>query len=71
MTHSPRSNPLTARQIRIIALLAAGHIAKEIAVEFGVSVRTIEKHIYEAHKKLGTRTSAGLVAAALRKGLIE
>jgi ATP/maltotriose-dependent transcriptional regulator MalT len=56
-----RPLPVTAREREIITMTASGLSNREIAQRLGVSVRTIEGHLYRACAKLGVsrRTDLG------------
>ncbi|MDQ4033386.1 MAG: helix-turn-helix transcriptional regulator, partial [Actinomycetota bacterium] len=51
--------PITYRE-REVAALAAALSNREIAQRLGVSVRTVEGHVYHACVKLGVRDRAAL-----------
>jgi len=55
--------PLTARQLEIAMLAAAGATSKDIAGRLVLSVRTVENHLQNAYAKLGVTTRAGLADA--------
>ena len=52
---------LTAREFQIFELVAAGLANKAIALEFGISERTVEVHRSQVMKKLEARTLAQVV----------
>jgi len=54
-------NSLTAREYQIYELVAAGLANKAIALEFGISERTVEVHRSQVMKKLEARTLAQVV----------
>lgn len=60
---------LTSRQREILQLLAEGKSAKEVGAILGISARTVETHKYKMMEDLGVKTSAQLIAYALRSGL--
>lgn len=62
---------LTLRQREIVALVAKGLTAKEIASVLGLSVRTIEFHKYRAMESIGVTTSAELIRFALERGIAK
>jgi two-component system response regulator NreC len=68
-TESSTRRP-TERESQIIGLLAAGKANKEIAVELGTSVRTVETHRAKIMLKLGLHSLPQLVQYAARNGLI-
>lgn len=62
---------LTARETETLQLIAAGRSSKEIAVQLGVSLKTIETHRSNLLRKLKLHSVAELVRYALRNGLID
>jgi len=62
---------LTPRQREILALLAEGLAAKEIAGMLGISVRTVEFHKYRMMEILGLANSAELVHFAIKHGIVQ
>jgi pimeloyl-ACP methyl ester carboxylesterase/DNA-binding CsgD family transcriptional regulator len=63
---------LTARELEILRLAAAGRDNTEIAEALVLSVRTIERHLSNAYLKLGVSGRAGRAAAVadlVRRGL--
>lgn len=66
----PRSQP-TPRETEIIRLLAEGKVNKQISMELGIAVRTVETHRAKIRLKLGLHSVAELVNYASRHKLIE
>lgn len=60
---------LTPREEEILRLIAGGSNTKEIALELGLSVKTIEARRLELMKKLEIDNIAGLTKFAIREGL--
>jgi DNA-binding NarL/FixJ family response regulator len=60
---------LSDKQREVLALLAEGKSAKEVAADLGLSVKTVEYHKYKAMRLLHITTSAGLVRYAVENGL--
>jgi DNA-binding NarL/FixJ family response regulator len=60
---------LTARELEVLRLLAAGHTNREIADVLVLSLRTIERHINNLYAKIGARGKADATAYAFRHGL--
>ncbi len=61
---------LTAREIEVICLIAAGQTMKEIARSLGISAKTADNHIQNLYAKIGVRTRAGATLFAIERGLI-
>jgi DNA-binding CsgD family transcriptional regulator len=65
--------PLTARELEVLGLVAAGHSNQRIAAELVLSVRTVERHLSTTYRKLGVRgrsARAAAVSHAVRAGLL-
>ena len=68
---APTGPRLTERETEILRLVALGHTNAEIAEMLFLSVRTIDSHRANIQRKLECRNRAGLVRAALARGLLE
>ena len=62
---------LTEREREILGLIALGHTNAEMAGQLYLSLRTIETHRANIHRKLGTDSRAKLVRHALELGLVK
>jgi HD-GYP domain-containing protein (c-di-GMP phosphodiesterase class II) len=62
---------LTAREMEVLRLIAAGHTAKEAARELGISPKTADNHIQNLYSKIGVTTRAGAALFALERGLVQ
>jgi DNA-binding CsgD family transcriptional regulator len=62
---------LTPREAQILRLLSKGRHNKEIAVELGLSVYTVERHIATIYAKTGVRGRVDAVWYALENGLVD
>lgn len=60
---------LTPREREVIVRIADGRSNKQIAVDLGISRRTVESHRESLMRKLGIRTVAGLTRFVLENGL--
>ena len=61
---------LSARERQVLIGVAQGRTNREIALELGISHRTVETHRESLMRKLGVRTVAGLTRLALEAGLV-
>ena len=61
---------LTEREAEVIALLARGLQTKQIAGMLGVSVKTADRHIEHAYRKIGVSTRAAAALFAMEHGLV-
>jgi DNA-binding CsgD family transcriptional regulator len=57
---------LTLRESEILALMAAGKTDREIGVTFGISSRTVSKHVEHIFDALGVRSRTAAAAVALQ-----
>ncbi|MDQ2651771.1 MAG: LuxR C-terminal-related transcriptional regulator, partial [Chloroflexota bacterium] len=61
---------LTAREVEILRLIAAGRVNREVADELFISPATVARHIANIYRKLDIDSRAKLAAYALRQGLL-
>jgi DNA-binding NarL/FixJ family response regulator len=66
----PIAARLTARELEVLALLAEGVPAAEIATRLVISPKTVSTHIDRILAKLGVRSRAQAVALAYRRELV-
>jgi len=62
---------LTARELQILRLIAAGKSSKEIAAELHLSANTVAVHRANIMEALGIHKTAELVVYAIRNGLVN
>jgi len=62
---------LTAREVEILKLLAAGMANKQIAFRLKISEKTVRNHVSNIYEKLHIYDRAQAVLYAVRKGLVE
>jgi len=62
---------LTAREIDILNLLAAGRTNRELARELFISEATVKSHLTNIYGKLGVESRAGAVARAIERRIIR
>lgn len=62
-------SPLSRRELEVLRLLGFGLTTPEMAERLHRSPRTLEKHVDSIKRKLGIRTTAGLVRLSVERGL--
>lgn len=71
-TAAPADRPLLSdREGEVLRLIAGGRINKEIAEELGIALTTVITHRRNIMEKLGVRSAAELVLAAVEAGYAE
>ena len=69
---SPRyEEPLTAREIEVLELLAEGLPNKSIATRLGISDQTVKFHVASICGKLGAANRTQAVRLGVRRGLVS
>jgi DNA-binding NarL/FixJ family response regulator len=63
-------DPLTAREVQVLELLAEGLPNKAIAERLGISDQTVKFHVASISGKLGAANRTDAVRRAVRRGLI-
>ena len=66
----PLAEPLSERELEILALIAAGDSNREIASRLFVSASTVKTHINNLYRKLGARSRTQAVARARELGVL-
>lgn len=61
---------LTARELQVLRLVAAGHTNRSIGSELGLSERTVDRHLSNIFGKLGVTSRAAATALAYQSGLL-
>jgi DNA-binding NarL/FixJ family response regulator len=64
-------DPLTARELEVVKLIAEAHTSEEIAELLVISKKTVERHRANVLEKLGIRNRVELTRYAIRRGLVE
>ncbi len=70
LTSAVPSSPLTRREMQILKLIVSEHSTKEIAVELGISEKTVRNHKSNIMQKLGINSDVALVKYAYNMALI-
>jgi DNA-binding NarL/FixJ family response regulator len=64
-------DPLSARELEVVKLIAEGYTSRAIAAELVISEKTVERHRSNILEKLGMRDRVDLTRYAIRRGLVE
>jgi len=67
---SPSAGRLTARELEVLAHLAAGATNRSIAGALGISERTVDRHVSNIFDKLAVTSRTEAASVALRRGLV-
>ncbi len=62
---------LTEREMQVLTAVARGDRNKEIALQLGVTERTIKAHLTNVYNKLGVDSRAAAVAIAIQRGILS
>jgi len=66
----PEPVNLSERELEVLKAVAQGERSKEIAVQLGISERTVKAHLASIYSKLGVDSRAAAIAVAAQKGLL-
>ena len=68
---APRTaGPLTAREVQVLSLIAAGKTNRAIADELLISEKTVARHVSNIFTKLGLSSCSAATAYAYRQGIL-
>jgi NarL family two-component system response regulator YdfI len=62
---------LTDRELQVLTAVARGDRNKEIALELGISERTVKAHLTNIYNKLGVDSRAAAVSVAMQRDLLQ
>jgi NarL family two-component system response regulator YdfI len=65
------NSTLTDRELEVLQAAARGERSKEIALQLGISERTVKAHLDSVYNKLGVDSRAAAVATASERGLLK
>ena len=65
------SESLTARELDVLRMLAAGRSNKEIALKLSITETTVKSHLRSIFTKLGVLSRTEAVTVATRRGLVQ
>jgi ATP/maltotriose-dependent transcriptional regulator MalT len=64
------SEPLSQRELEVMALVAAGNTNRESAAKLFISEATVKSHLLNIYAKLGVGDRAAAVAEGYNRGLL-
>ena len=62
---------LTNRELEVLQAVARGDRSKEVAVQLGISERTVKAHLGNIYSKFGVDSRAAAIAIAAQKGILK
>jgi DNA-binding NarL/FixJ family response regulator len=68
---APAEEPLSAREVEVLAMVARGATNREAAARLFISEATVKTHLLHIYAKLGVKDRAAAVAAAFDRGLLQ
>jgi DNA-binding NarL/FixJ family response regulator len=71
LVDAPRPSILTARELEILAFVAAGSTNREISESLGISEQTVKNHLSTTFHKLGVPNRTHAVMYASRQGWLD
>ena len=67
---APAQEPLSQREIEVLALVSRGSTNKDAARKLFISEATVKTHLIHVYAKLGVKDRAAAVAVAFERGLL-
>jgi NarL family two-component system response regulator YdfI len=64
-------NPLTERELQVLQAVAQGETNKGVALQLGITERTVKAHLTSAYNKLGVDSRAAAIAIAAQNGWVS
>lgn len=70
LTKQVEENPLTARELEVLSLIASGMSNRDIGAQLHISRHTVKNHVHNIIEKLGAKNRREAVRLAVEKGLL-
>ena len=67
----PPEPALTTRQQEVLRLLAEGRTVRAVGSRLGISESTVDKHVRDLYRRLGTQDRASTIRTAELRGLLD
>lgn len=64
-------NPLSERELEVLQAVARGETNKGIALQLGITERTVKAHLTSVYNKLGVDSRAAAIATAVQNGWLS
>ena len=71
MPRAGRIDGLTAREVEVLKLVAAGLMNRQISERLGVSTRTVDAHLRSIYAKLGVKSRSSATRFAVDHHLAQ
>ena len=71
MPRAGRIDGLTAREVEVLKLVAAGLMNRQIAERLAVSTRTVDAHLRSIYAKLGVKSRSAATRFAVDRHLAQ
>jgi DNA-binding NarL/FixJ family response regulator len=69
-TQEEQQRELTKREMEVLQLVVQGKTNQEVALDLGISDKTVEKHLENVYSKLGVASRVEAAVRAVRDGLV-
>lgn len=66
----PEDTPLTERELEVLQAVARGETNKGVALQLGITERTVKAHLTSVYNKLGVDSRAAAIAIAAQNGWV-
>ena len=66
-----RSGLVSPRQAEILQAIANGFTTKQVARDFGISIKTVHNHLNSVYQRFGTQTLTHTMLQAVRLGIVN
>ncbi len=70
LTDPPAGGRISAREIEVLALIAAGFSNKQIASELDISINTVARHVTNIMRKMPACNRVDAAVTGMKRGLI-
>lgn len=68
---APTAHPFTERELEVLQAVANGETNKGIALQLGITERTVKAHLTSVYNKLGVDSRTAAIAIAMQRGWLS